>query len=281
MNRDDTIQYLMSCEKIRALRANFNKLNPKSKAVVLSFEKWLKDSRRLTPSQEKLLDNTIRYNRIAFSFSRAEAEKAIKGKSPSQPRIIKAKKVITPKVVNNVKPVIVSKNKSNLHREPIVEIDPTKAYDYYVYTDGSYNMEKAKGGWAFIVLDKNKKELFRHSEGIINQTSNRAEYLPVINFVLWAQKEHPSVLKSSVLIQSDSLLLVNTYTAWMFNWSVKKKWEKSDGIKNLDLVKELFLIANQFPSLDVRWVRGHNGNEWNEIVDKMANVHSRSVSIDR
>src|SRR5690606_23241643 len=93
--------------------------------------------------------------------------------------------------------------------------------------------------------------------------SNRMEYTALIEAFKYLQDQN---FKDSVLIQTDSQLLVNTYNQWMHSWA-KNGWTRSAGeIKNLDLVQELFTLKGQFPNVTVKWIKSRNGQEWNEMV---------------
>ena len=50
--------------------------------------------------------------------------------------------------------------------------------NYIIYTDGSCLGNPGPGGWAAIILHKNKKKLIHGSE--INTTNNRMELIAVI-----------------------------------------------------------------------------------------------------
>lgn len=139
-------------------------------------------------------------------------------------------------------------------------------FDLYIYTDGSYDMKKNVGGYALVVINAHNEEVFREYERSKDSTSNRMEYTALIKAFEWLQKNHQP---GTVLIQSDSQLLVNTYNQWMEGWA-RNNWTRSAGeIKNLDLVKRLFELKPKFPRVTVQWIKAHNGHEWNELVDEL------------
>lgn len=63
----------------------------------------------------------------------------------------------------------------------------------------------------------------------------------------------------------------NTFTNWMYSWAFKN-WKKADNspIQNEELIKTYFTLAQQGYKIDLRWVKGHNNNKWNELADKLA-----------
>jgi ribonuclease HI len=139
-------------------------------------------------------------------------------------------------------------------------------FDLYIYTDGSYDMKKNIGGYALVVINGQNEEVFREYQKATDSTSNRMEYTALIRALEYLQ-EYPT--PGTVLIQSDSQLLVNTYNQWMESWA-QKGWVRSAGeIKNLDLVQKLFELKPKFPRVKVQWIKAHNGHEWNELVDQL------------
>jgi ribonuclease HI len=71
---------------------------------------------------------------------------------------------------------------------------------------------------------------------------------------------------TQVTIYSDSKYVVDAVTKkWVFNW-VKKNFK---GKKNADLWKR---FLNIYAKHEVKfvWVKGHAGNEYNEVADKLA-----------
>ena len=74
-----------------------------------------------------------------------------------------------------------------------------------------------------------------------------------------------------MVIFSDSELAVKTVSEWAPVWE-RRGWRRKRGaIKNLDLVQEVVALAKAHPDCTVRWIRGHDGNKWNEYADDLAN----------
>mgnify|MGYP000237629283 CR=1 FL=1 len=48
------------------------------------------------------------------------------------------------------------------------------------------------------------------------------------------------------------------------------RYLKGGPIKNLELVQELYALAQAKPRLDLRWIRAHEGTRWNEYADALA-----------
>lgn len=57
----------------------------------------------------------------------------------------------------------------------------------------------------------------------------------------------------------------------MFSWA-NNGWRKSDNSipKNLDIIKEYYDLYQSGKRIVLHKVKGHNGNRWNEMADKLA-----------
>lgn len=135
--------------------------------------------------------------------------------------------------------------------------------DLVCYTDGGCNPNPGIGAWAYVVFDESMNIVDKGSGIENNTTNNRMEYKALIE----AKKKHGSLVSE---YYSDSQLLVDTVTKWRFSWKSvgwRKKRNKNNDIKNLDLVQELdSLFGND---VNVFWIRGHAGHFGNEYVDQM------------
>jgi ribonuclease HI len=57
----------------------------------------------------------------------------------------------------------------------------------------------------------------------------------------------------------------------MFNWA-KNNWIKSDKKipENLEIIKEYYNYYNKGYRIDLRKIKGHAGNRYNELADQLA-----------
>lgn len=141
-----------------------------------------------------------------------------------------------------------------------------------IYTDGSClgnGKTQNSGGFGVVVVDNNKV-IKAYSKKNENTTNNREE----IRAILWAMINYGTKLGNWTLIPtvySDSAYCVNTFNEWMFNWQ-KKGWIKSDKKvpENLDLIQAYYDLFQQGYRIDLQKVKGHAGNQWNELADKLA-----------
>ena len=139
-----------------------------------------------------------------------------------------------------------------------------------IYTDGSCNYNPGPGGFGVVVLDDNENLILTHSERSQNTTNNREE----LKAILWAFLRYgvsAAADNTPPIVYSDSAYSVNTFTNWMFSWE-KKGWLKSDNKvpENLDLIKPFFQYLQKGYRINLQKVKGHAGNQWNELADQLA-----------
>lgn len=138
-----------------------------------------------------------------------------------------------------------------------------------IWTDGSCLGNPGPGGWAFIATDG--KNIARRSGGAENTTNNRMELTAVLCALKAAIRNH-----DSVEIHTDSQYVKNGMQTWLKNWKTHN-WRTADRkpVKNLDLWQDLDMVAQQI-KINWVWVRGHNGEEFNEMVDELARTTAES-----
>lgn len=135
-----------------------------------------------------------------------------------------------------------------------------------IYTDGSCQKNPGPGGFGVVVLDDNENLIQQYSERCENTTNNREE----LKAILWAFLKYGNK-ENQIIIYSDSAYCVNTLTNWMFSWE-KNNWKKSDNKtpENLDLIKPFFKHLQNGFFIDLRKIKGHSGQFWNEMADQLA-----------
>ena len=119
-----------------------------------------------------------------------------------------------------------------------------------IYTDGSCLGNPGPGGWGALVFGESE-EPQRLSGHEAQTTNNRMELMAAI------QGLEAVPAGSKVVLHSDSSYLVNTMT---------KNWKRR---VNHDLWERLDTLSGSH-NVEWRWVRGHNGDRWNEAVDRLA-----------
>lgn len=132
-----------------------------------------------------------------------------------------------------------------------------------IYTDGACSGNPGAGGYACILIcGKKEKEI---SGGEALTTNNRMELTAVIKGL--------EALKRScdVKIYSDSKYVVDAINkGWAVSWRARgwKKGDKSPAL-NPDLWERL-LNLTETHNTEFIWVKGHDGNEYNERCDRLA-----------
>lgn len=84
--------------------------------------------------------------------------------------------------------------------------------------------------------------------------------------------------KMNVEIYADSSYVLKGITEWIENW-IKKDFKN---VKNVELWKKLYNLKGQIeklPSVKLLFnkVKGHNGDKYNEMVDKLASNAAMEV----
>jgi len=141
--------------------------------------------------------------------------------------------------------------------------------DTGVFTDGSSIPNPGPGGWGavYVVAGEILGEAYGHDPAT---TNNRMELTALIEGIRLVPENQPTT------IYSDSNLCVQTVNSWAAGWE-RNGWKRKSGpIKNLDLVQELFALANSRPELTFTWIRAHDGSLWNEYADALSTAWNRS-----
>lgn len=126
-----------------------------------------------------------------------------------------------------------------------------------IYTDGACSGNPGPGGWAAILVYGDKeKELSGHME---HTTNNQMELMAPI-----AALESLKA-KCEVELYTDSQYVQKGITEWIHGWK-KKNWKD---VKNRPLWERLEKAAAGH-KVHWHWVKGHNGHDMNERVDKLA-----------
>jgi len=127
-----------------------------------------------------------------------------------------------------------------------------------VYTDGACAGNPGPGGWAWVVPGG------AWSSGAENPSTNqRMELQAVLHAV--------TNLDGPLHVVSDSTYVVNCFRdRWWQGWE-RRGWKNSQKkeVANQDLWKPL-IAAYKERDVIFSWVKGHSGDEWNDIADQLA-----------
>ena len=129
-----------------------------------------------------------------------------------------------------------------------------------VYTDGACHGNPGPGGWAWVVPGG------PWACGPDPDTTNQRMELQA---VLEALQE----LDGPVKVFSDSKYVVNCFhDRWYEGW-LRRDWRNANRkpVANRDLWEPLIdLYQQRETEISFKWVKGHSGDEWNEIADQLA-----------
>ncbi len=127
-----------------------------------------------------------------------------------------------------------------------------------LYTDGA--IRKGVPYWAFVVVEKGK--VIAHKVGkvvgpddLIKQRNVAAEMMAVLKALNWAIQN--KVQKARVV----------------YDYLGLGKWPDGEWRANTYYTKKYAKTVNTFRKsidLKMKWVKGHSGNKWNEVVDQLA-----------
>jgi ribonuclease HI len=124
-----------------------------------------------------------------------------------------------------------------------------------IYTDGSCLKNPGPGGFAFIIIFENYELHF--ADSVNHTTNNRMELTAVIEALKYCTE-------TKITFFTDSKYVINC---------ALNKWKKN---KNNDLWNAYTFLAKNF-DISFTWIKGHSGNYYNELVDKMANTQAKSL----
>ena len=138
-----------------------------------------------------------------------------------------------------------------------------------IYTDGACIGNPGPGGWAAVIIEKDKNEELFGGEKMT--TNNRMELTAVIKALEYCNFKIDEQADFKYLkIFTDSTYVKEGITVWINKWE-KNNWKTSNKkeVKNKDLWEKLKkLIGNK--KIDWIWVKGHSGDAMNDLVDKLA-----------
>lgn len=154
-----------------------------------------------------------------------------------------------------------------------------------IFTDGACSENPGPGGWAIAINTPNKCHTFSGNEQLT--TNNRMELRAVIEAfrrVLCKKTQRPDIQYD---IYSDSAYVVNTINNnWLELWK-KNDWKtvRRDDVKNKDLWEKLSKLMDMAKEqnivITINKIRGHSGNTFNELVDKLAKEESMKAKVNK
>jgi ribonuclease HI len=139
-----------------------------------------------------------------------------------------------------------------------------------IYTDGGCSGNPGPGGWAYVIVKQTSggAEIMAQNKGGEKDTTNNRMELSAAIEALRVLKTRDGFPHCAVLY-TDSQYVQKGISEWIHNWK-RNSWRSSDKkpVKNTDLWKELDSLAEEL-SISWEWIRGHAGNEFNEMCDRL------------
>jgi ribonuclease HI len=153
-----------------------------------------------------------------------------------------------------------------------------------VYTDGRYIPRLKSGATSFIVLEvlPEENKLLTESAKFYQMkisdkvtyynTNHKMEIQAVINSLNWLRSNGYNK-SHRVYVYTDSQNIQLAVDDWMAKWK-QRDWMTSAGtmVKNKEMWEKLDVMSDEFESLFINWVQGHNGDKWNERADELCRV---------
>jgi len=125
-----------------------------------------------------------------------------------------------------------------------------------VYTDGSCRPNPGRGGWAYVAL---LPDCEIHESGAEKYTTNNRMELTAVLRVL---EDFTTILEFT--IYTDSLYVINCATGKWSRSKNEQEWTRYTELAKNKRIKYL-------------WIKGHSGDRYNELVDKLAKEAAMSV----
>jgi len=130
---------------------------------------------------------------------------------------------------------------------------------FRVYTDGACEPNPGVGGYASLIFggeDVTPSVIIKGGEK--ETTNNRMEIMGILSTMRYIKNP------SRINFFSDSQYVVNSINKWLDGWKRKGK-----SMKNMDLWDEVYLLKGKH-FIRATWVKGHNGNFYNELADGLS-----------
>ena len=134
-----------------------------------------------------------------------------------------------------------------------------------VFSDGSCEGNPGPGGWGFVWVEDDR--IVTQDSGTDGDTTNNRMELTAL---IAAYRALPA--DAEIDVYSDSQLCVKTVNEWAAGWEARGWKRKTGPIANLELVKELYALANAHPQAKLQWIKAHDGSRWNEYADALASA---------
>lgn len=136
--------------------------------------------------------------------------------------------------------------------------------NWVAYTDGACSGNPGPCSWGAVVLEPDGVTVQRHSGYIGHGTNQIGELTAAIEGL------SRTPVGANVKLVSDSQYVLKGLTEWRAGWE-RRGWKnaKGEAVANQPLWKKLYAVADA-RKVTTEWVKGHNGDKYNEEADKLA-----------
>jgi len=136
-----------------------------------------------------------------------------------------------------------------------------------VFVDGSSAGNPWRWGWAVVIVEDDKvKDILQWKE--TKATNSQMEVKALLEGLRYIAKNFKN---QSVEIFSDSQYVVSGATKWLGGW--KARWGKranGEKVAWWEMWQEIDSLLQNLPNVKIFWIRGHSGQKFNELADRLA-----------
>jgi ribonuclease HI len=132
-----------------------------------------------------------------------------------------------------------------------------------IYTDGACRGNPGPGGWGVSLRYNGTVKNLYGAEA--DTTNNRMELMAAIRGLESLKRP------CKVVLYTDSKYVLEGITSWMSNWK-SRGWKTAakKPVKNVELWQRLDAATDDH-DISWQWIKGHTGDEGNEMADALAN----------
>jgi ribonuclease HI len=144
-----------------------------------------------------------------------------------------------------------------------------------IYTDGSfpwpsepeYHTPTVVGSWAYAIVFKGNtiEKVGLYGFDGFKSTNNRCEMMGIIQALEALNRQTNKIIFQHITVFTDSQYAEGSFSR---KYRLKAKTKNLDLIHRcLDTIEELKQKGSE---VKFQWIKGHNGNKYNEVVDELA-----------
>ncbi len=133
-----------------------------------------------------------------------------------------------------------------------------------IATDGACKGNPGPGGWGVAIFGGTDYIEGLHG-GEPQTTNNRMELMAFIEACRFLEEN--ICIDDDIVIHIDSTYVLKGATEWLRGWRAKDY----KGVKNDDLWRQVADLRSVWLKCELKWVKGHSGDLFNEKADDLAN----------